>query len=296
MDPDDLTEEFEAARSHLRSVAFHLLGSVEDADDAVQAAWLKADRADRRAIDNPTGWLTTITVHESLDQLRARRRAGSLVGALARADLQHGSWAPAADEDVLRADAVDRALLVVLDRLSPAQRVAFVLHDVFAMPFDEIAAVLDRSPDAAKKLASRARRRLHDGPSAAESPDRERTERHVRIVEAFLVASRDGDLRTLMHLLAPDVVRRVDRNLVPDAIATEVRGDRDVAEETRLFAVRARSAAVVLLDGEPAIAIAPRGRLRALMLLAIGADGRIHEIEIIGDPARLRAGALAVPR
>ncbi|WP_020576382.1 sigma-70 family RNA polymerase sigma factor [Actinopolymorpha alba] len=278
-----LADQFEADRQHLRSVAFHLLGSVDDADDAVQGAWLKASSADVQNIQNPTGWLTTITVRESLDQLRARRRRAERP--LSDIDTEWDDpGAASADEDVLLADSVSRALLVVLDRLSPAQRVAFVLHDVFAMPFDEIGELLDRSAVAAKKLASRARERLHGSPPPL---DTRRTTQHARIVKAFLTAARGGDLPTLLNLLAPDVVRTVDRQLVPDNVATEVRGARQVAEETPLFAHRARSGVVVLVDGVPGIALAPRGRVRAVMRLTMDADDRIHRIEIIGDADRL---------
>jgi RNA polymerase sigma-70 factor (ECF subfamily) len=288
-----LADQFEADRQHLRSVAFQLLGSVDDADDAVQAAWLKASRADARTIRNLTGWFTTITARESLDRLRARkRRAERPLSDLDEPDRVSSISSAPADEDVLLADSVSRALLVVLDRLSPAQRAAFVLHDVFAMSFDEIADLLDRSPVAAKKLASRARDRLHASPPV----NAQRTKEHIRIAEAFLAASRGGDILTLLDLLSPDVVRRVDRALVPDNVASEVRGARQVAEETRLFTHRAQAGAVLLLDGAPGIAIAPNGRLQAILRIAIGDDGRIHAIEITGDADRLNSITLMLPR
>ncbi|ORW07754.1 sigma-70 family RNA polymerase sigma factor [Mycobacterium kyorinense] len=282
---EDLAQRFDADRRHLRSVAFHLLGSAADAEDAVQSAWLKASRADADGVENLTGWFTTITAREAIDQLRARNRRAEQP----LEDLDHPAVAPA-DEDVLLAESVSRALLVVLDRLSPAQRVAFVLHDVFAVPFEIIGELLDRSPDAAKKLASRARARLHAAPSDQPTP----TAEHLSIVEAFLAASRGGDIATLLHLLSPDVVRRVDRVLVPDDVPTEVRGARQVAEETRRFTGRAAAGAVLLVDGAPGIAIAPGGRLQALLLIAIE-SGRIHAIDIIGDRDRLRAAVLALP-
>ena len=196
-----------------------------------------------------------------------------------------------ADEDVLLADSVGSALLVVLDRLSPAQRVAFVLHDLFAVPFETIAGLLDRSPSAAKKLASRARERLHGVPAAR--PDR--AGKHLEIVGAFLAASRGGDIATLLNLLAPDVVRRVEATLVPDGVPTEVRGAAAVAEETRQFAGRAQAGVVVLIDGLPGIAIAPRGRLRTLLRIGIGADHRIHTIDITGNADQLRRAVLTLP-
>src|SRR5579875_2283502 len=280
---ENLAQRFDADRPHLRSVAFHLLGSAADAEDAVQSAWLKASRADPDAVVNLTGWFTTITAREAIDQLRARNRRAELP-----LEEQDHPATVSADEEVLLADSVNRALLVVLDRLSPAQRVAFVLHDVFAVPFEIIGELLDRSPDAAKKLGSRARTRLHAAPPVEPAP----TTEHLPIVEAFLAASRGGDMATLLHLLAPDVVRRVDRVLVPDDVPTEVRGARRVAEETRRFTGRARAGAVLLVDGAPGIAIAPGGRLQVLLVIAID-GGRIHAIDIIGDRNRLRAAALA---
>lgn len=283
----DLSRRFEADRGRLKSVALQLLGSVPDAEDAVQAAWLKASRSDYAAVTNLTAWLTTITAHEALDQLRARKRRAEQP--LDAADER--LVAPAADEDALTADSVSRALLVVLDRLPPAQRVAFVLHDVFAMPFETIAELLDRTPAATKKLASRARGRLQPAPAAA-AP---RRAEHVQVVQAFLAASRDGDIDALVKLLAPDVVRIVDPSLVPPEVPVEMRGARAVAEETRRFTDRARAGAVVLIDGRPGIAIAPAGRLLALLRIAVGANNRIRVIDITGDPERLRVAVLTLP-
>lgn len=283
---EELARRFDVDRRHLRSVAFHLLGSAADAEDAVQSAWLKASRADLEAVENLTGWFTTITAREALAQLRARKR---------RAEQPLEDWEPApampVDEDVLLADSVDRALLVVIDRLTPEQRVAFVLHDVFGVPFEAIGTLLGRSAGAAKKLASRARGRIRPAPSTEPSP----TADHVRIVQAFLAASRGGDITTLLDLLAPNVVRRVDRELVPADVPTEIRGAREVAEETRQFTQRARVGVVVLVDGAPGIAMAPGGRLQGLLRIGIE-GGRIHTIDIIGGAERLRAAVLALPR
>lgn len=289
----DLAQRFEADRGRLKSVAFQLLGSLSDAEDAVQAAWLKASRSEYAAVANLTAWLTTITAREALDQLRARKRRAEqpLTDADADAAVGERFVAAAADEEVLMAESVSRALLVVLDRLPPAQRVAFVLHDVFAVPFETIADLLDRSPAAAKKLASRARGRLHPAPSAP-AP---RTAEHLEVVRAFLAASRGGDIDTLVKLLAPDVVRTVDPALVPADVPVEIRGARAVAEETRRFTDRARAAAVVLIDGRPGIAIAPAGRLQALLRVAVGADNRIQVVDITGDPERLRNAVLTLP-
>jgi RNA polymerase sigma factor (sigma-70 family) len=288
----DLAQRFDADRRHLRSVAFHLLGSLADADDAVQSAWLKASRSAFDEIDNLTGWFTTITAHEAVDQLRTRkRRAEQPLADADELDRLAGTATAPADESALLADSVSNALLVVLDRLSPAQRVAFVLHDVFAMPFEAIAGLLDRSPAAAKKLASRARGRLHAGPAV----EPRRAAEHLEIVKAFLAASRGGDIATLLELLAPDVMRRVDPALVPEGVPLELRGARDVAEETRQFTRRARAGAVLLIDGAPGIVIAPHGRAQALLRIGVGADNRIHTIDITGDPDRLRRAVLALP-
>lgn len=285
---DDLAQRFDADRRHLRSVAFYLLGSAADAEDAVQSAWLKASRADFDAIENPTGWFTTITAREAIDQLRTRKRRAELP--LDDVDRVPAGTAPPADEDALLADSVNRALLVVIDRLSPTQRVAFVLHDVFAVPFETIGELLGRSPDAAKKLASRARVQL----SAAPSGETRRTGEHAKIVDAFLTASRGGDIAALLNLLAPDVVRRVDRLLVPADVPTEIRGAKQVAEETRRFTQRSRAGVVVLVNGAPGIAVAPGGHLQALLVIGIE-DGRIHTIDIIGDDDRLSGVVLALP-
>ncbi len=288
-----LARRFDADRRHLRSVAYQLLGSVADADDAVQSAWLKASRADFDAVDNLSGWFTTITAREAFDQLRLRkRRAEQPLGGADELDrLAQRASAPA-DEDALLTESVSSALLVVLERLSPAQRVAFVLHDVFAMPFEQIAEVMNRSPDAAKKLASRARGRLHAEP-AAPPP---RTARHVQVVEAFLTASRGGDIAGLLELLAPEVVRTVDPALVPADVPTTLRGGREVAEETRRFAARARTGTVMLIDGAPGIVLAARGRAQVLLMIGIGADDRIHTIDITGSAERIRRAALTLPR
>jgi len=289
---EDLARRFDSDRRQLKSVAFHLLGSAADAEDAVQSAWLKASQADHGMIENLTGWFTTITAREAIDQLRTRkRRAEQPLADPDQLERIAAAASAGADEGALLADSVSRALLVVLDRLSPAQRVAFVLHDVFAMPFDAVGELLNRSPEAAKKLASRARGRLHAGGSI----EPRGTAAHLKIVEAFLDASRGGDIRMLLDLLAPEVVRRVDRELVPDDVPTELRGAKEVAEETRRFALRARAGVVVLVDGVPGIAIAPEGRVEALLQIGIE-DGKIHTIDIVGDADRLKRAVLALPQ
>ncbi|MGX7672224.1 sigma-70 family RNA polymerase sigma factor [Plantactinospora sp. DSM 117369] len=286
-----LADRFARDRQHLRAVAYRLLGSLSDAEDAVQQAWLKASQADLREVRNPTGWLTTVTARECLDMLRARRRRAEV--ALPEPELPDttpvASPARTAEEEVLLAESVGLALLVVLDRLSPAQRVAFVLHDLFSVPFEEVGRVLDRSPVAAKKLASRARDRVH-GPAPQQ---RRLAARHLPLVAAFLAASRGGDLETLLDLLAPDVVRRADPVLLPAGMPTDLRGAQAVAEETRHFAARARMGGTAWVDGTPGIVIAPRGRLMAALRLTVEA-GRIRTIEVIGDRDRLDGLAIAV--
>jgi RNA polymerase sigma-70 factor (ECF subfamily) len=282
----DLAARFEADRPHLRGVAYRLVGSLEDSDDAVQRAWLKASQADLRDVDNLTGWFTTVTARECFDLLRARKRRAEVP-----LDDQPATPAvPGAEEEAVLAESVGLALLVVLERLSPAQRVAFVLHDLFSFPFDEVGKTLDRSPAAAKKLASRARERV-----LGHSADDQRIESgHFRLVEAFLAASRNGDIRQLLDLLAPGVVRRVDRVLVPEEVPTEMRGAREVAEETKLFAARASVGVTALVDGAPGIVIAPYGRLQAVLRLTVRRE-RIEAIDIIGAPDRLDRVALAIP-
>ncbi|OBG80377.1 RNA polymerase subunit sigma [Mycobacterium sp. E802] len=273
-----LADRFQADRMHLRAVAFRLLGSVHDADDAVQAAWLKVSRRGIDGVDNPTAWFTTVTARECLDRLREGKRRAEVLGGDA---LLAEDTVPAADDQVAMAESVGRAMLVVLDRLSPAQRVAFVLHDAFAVPFDDIAVLLDRTPAAAKKLASRARERVHGAPSSARP-----TAQHLEMARAFLAASQHGDLDTLLRILDPDVVRRVDRILVGEHIPTELRGARAFVDESKMFAAVARGGEVAVLDGAAGIVIAPAGALKTLLRLGI-TDGRIQVIDIIGDPDRL---------
>ncbi|GAB3976360.1 sigma-70 family RNA polymerase sigma factor [Plantactinospora veratri] len=295
MSPDEfLADRFARDRQHLRAVAYRLLGSLPDAEDAVQRAWLKADQADLREVRNLSGWLTTVTARECLDMLRARSRRAEV--ALPDPEFPAPGATPltaperTAEEEVLLAESVGLALLVVLDRLSPAQRVAFVLHDLFSVPFEEVGRVLDRSPATAKKLASRARERVR-GPAPRQ---RRLAARHLPLVAAFLAASRGGDLDTLLDLLAPDVVRRADPVLLPAGMPTELRGARAVAEETRHFAARARLGGTAWVDGSPGIVIAPRGRLSAVLRLTVEA-GRICAVDVIGDRDRLDRVTIAVP-
>ncbi|MCR6488517.1 sigma-70 family RNA polymerase sigma factor [Amycolatopsis sp. OK19-0408] len=275
---DELAARFEAERARLRGLAYRMLGSAAEAEDAVQEAWLRLNRAG--SVDNLAAWLTTVVSRVCLDVLRTRKaRREEPFEVLAE---------PAADADpageVELAESVGRALLVVLDALGPAERIAFVLHDLFAVPFDRIAPVLDRTPVAAKKLASRARQRVR-GTSPLPAAD---LARHRRVVDAFLAAARGGDLGELLDVLAPDVVRRADAAALPVGAALEARGARAVAEETQVFGKRAHFAEAALLDGAVGVVVAPRGRL--LLALAVTVEGeRVAAYEVIADPARLAA-------
>jgi RNA polymerase sigma-70 factor, ECF subfamily len=278
-----LVAEFASVREHLRGVAYRLLGSLDDADDAVQQAWLRAQRAEAGEIENVAGWFTTVTSRICLDMLRVRsRRAESPLELTEAQDVSGAISAATPDGEVELAESVGLALLVVLDRLSPAQRVAFVLHDLFGLPFDEIAQVLERSPAATKKLASRARGRVHGAAGSAKSVPVANRE----IVEAFLAAARGGDVRTLLSVLAPDVVRTADERALPAGTPMTIRGARAVIEESAVFAGRSRYGCVVLVDGTPGIAVAPAGRLSAVLRFGV-ADGRIQHYDVVADPSRL---------
>jgi RNA polymerase sigma factor (sigma-70 family) len=275
---EDLAADFEAERGRLRGLAYRMLGSAAEADDAVQEAWLRLNRVD--SVDNLAAWLTTVVSRVCLDVLRSRKARREEPFEVFPEPVDD---ADPADEAAL-ADAVGRALLVVLDALGPAERIAFVLHDLFAVPFDRIAPVLDRTPVAAKKLASRARHRVR-GTSPLPPAD---LARHRRVVDAFLAAARGGDLAALLDVLAPDVVRRADAAALPAGAALETRGARAVAEETQVFGTRARFAEAALVDGAVGVVVAPRGRL--VLALAVAVDGeRVTAYEVIADPARLAA-------
>ncbi|MFF1785416.1 sigma-70 family RNA polymerase sigma factor [Kitasatospora sp. NPDC058243] len=296
MDRDEvLAARFEAERGRLRAVAQRMLGSTGEAEEAVQEAWLRLDRAGPDEVDNLPGWLTTVVSRICLDVLRARavRReeptGDALPDGLPDPAADAGAEGADPEREALLVDSVGRALLVVLDRLGPAERVAFVLHDGFAVPFEQIAPIVGRSPVAAKKLASRARQRVR---GAAALPP-ERLAGHRRVVEAFLSAARGGDLAALLAVLAPDVVRRADPAALPAGRSLVARGAETVARETTVFGRRARFGAVALVDGVPGIVIAPGGRLRLVLRVAVE-DGRVAGYEVVADPARLAALELAV--
>jgi RNA polymerase sigma factor (sigma-70 family) len=285
-------DEFELHRAHLRAVAYRMLGSLDDAEDAVQQAWMRAERADLADVANLGGWLTTVTSRICLDALRSRRMRGERpltqsADQAAAARPHAPSVDPSAEAEL--AESVGYALLVVLDRLSPAERVAFVLHDLFAVPFEEIAGVVGRTPVTTKKLASRARARVRGTTSDRSRAD---LEQHRTIVEAFRRASASGDLDQLLRLLAPDVVRRIDPVLAP-LRPTRMHGALAVAEETKTFGGGARWGQVALVGGRPGIVVAPNGRLRVVLRITID-DGLITAYDVIGEPAALDALELAV--
>jgi RNA polymerase sigma-70 factor (ECF subfamily) len=295
-----LVEEFEARRPHLRGVAYRILGSLSEAEDAVQEAWLRLSRAETSEIQNLHGWLTTVVARVCLDMLRTRRsrREESLdpqaldsPGPIATrggglgAATSGGGIDP--EQEALLADSVGLAMLVVLDALVPAERLAFVLHDMFAVPFEEVATILGKSPMAARQLASRARRRVQ-GKTTAPAADfaRQRT-----VVDAYLAAARGGDFEGLLTLLDPDVRLRSDRSVLPAGEPGEIRGAENVAAQVLRY--RARLARPVVLNGSVGLIVAPGGHL----LLAISftlTEGRISRVDVIGDPARLRQVSIAL--
>ncbi|NSC20051.1 sigma-70 family RNA polymerase sigma factor [Streptomyces albus subsp. chlorinus] len=285
-----LAELFEAHRDRLRTVAHRMLGSLPDADDAVQETWLRLARGDASAIVNPAGWLTTVISRICLDMLRSREaRREEPAGHPETLDHPDPTTRGDPEREALLADSAGRALLVVLDRLSPAERVAFVLHDVLAVPFDQAAAVVDRSTAAAKQLASRARRKVRGTPAVPA----DELFRRRRVIEAFLAASRSGDIDAVLAVLAPDVVRTADRAALPGGRPSEVRGAREVAGEVAVFGRNARFAEVALVDGVPGIVVAPHGRLRLVLTVTVEGD-RVAGYRVVADPLRLRDFDLAV--
>jgi RNA polymerase sigma-70 factor (ECF subfamily) len=277
-----LAEQFEANRAHLRAVAHRMLGSSSEVDDAVQETWLRLSRSDASALDNLGGWLTTVVARICLDMLRARKsRREEPIG-------PHVPEPVADDEhqrDTEMADSVGAALLVVLETLAPAERLAFVLHDMFAVPFEEIAPIVGRTPAAARQLASRARRRVQGTPVPEADLSRQRT-----IVDAFLAASRNGDFEGLLAVLDPDVVFRADRAAQRLGSLAEIRGAAAVAET---FKGRAQAAKPALVDGALAVAVIFGGQLRIVLRLTIAGD-RIAGVEAIADPERIGAFAVEV--
>jgi RNA polymerase sigma factor (sigma-70 family) len=284
-----LADRFEANRTHLRAVAYRMLGSVSEADDAVQESWFRVSRAGDADVENLRGWLTTIVARVCLDMLRSRKsRREEPFGPHVPEPIISREDGMDPEHEALLADSVGLALLVVLETLSPPERLAFVLHDMFSVPFDEIAPIVGRSPTAARQLASRARRRVQ---GAAPEPD-EDMDRQQEVVNAFLAASRGGDFDALLAVLDPDVVLRVDRGARPGA-SSEIVGAENVLRQAQRYARLAEFARPALVNGAPGAVVLPGGRPFAVMGFTV-AGGRIVELDILSDPVRLRELDLSV--
>jgi RNA polymerase sigma factor (sigma-70 family) len=300
-DSDMLAVAFEQHRDHLRAVAYRLLGSMTDADDAVQDTWLRLTGAHASGVENLRGWLTTVVARVSLNMLRSRRFrqedpvGDSWTGAAEQAALAGtvagpggaGTGGRAADpeDEVVLADSVGLALLVVLDTLSPAERIAFVLHDMFAMPFTEVAAVLGRSAEATRQLASRARRRVRGAPGPDRAAD---IARQREVATAFLAASRGGDFSALVALLDSDVVLTGDAFASPSGRPLTLSGAGTVARGAVASSIRAEHSQLALVDDSVAIVYAPAGRLQIVLAMGVNAERKITGIDVIADPDRLR--------
>jgi RNA polymerase sigma factor (sigma-70 family) len=286
--PNLLAEPFEQSRTHLRAVAYRMLGSLSEAEDAVQEAWLRLSRADTSGVENLKGWLTTVVARVCLDMLRARKaRREEAIGPHVPEPVAHQSGSDP-EREALLADSVGVALLVVLETLTPAERLAFVLHDMFALSFDEIGAVVGRSPTAARQLASRARRRVR---GAAAVPDAD-VVRQREVVTAFLSALRAGDVERLVAVLDPDIVVHADAAAAAGG-APEIRGAREWAKQAVGYSRGARFAQPALVDGMVGAVIAPRGRLFRVLRFTF-ANGRIARIDVVGEPSALERLDLAV--
>ncbi len=288
---DTLTDRFESHRAHLRTVAYRMLGSAPEADDAVQEAWLRLSRAETGAVENLGGWLTTVVARICLDMLRARRSRREEALSPTTQEALPGREGEQPDRELWLADSIGLALLVVLDTLAPVERIAFVLHDLFDLPFDEIAPIVERSPAATRQLASRARRRVQGAPHVSEA---DRT-RQRQMVEAFLTAARGGDFDPLLAALDPEVVLRADPIAVQTAaaragtgaplLAPELRGARAVAEA---FKGRARGAQAALVDGVAGAMWAPGNGPPVAVFSFTFAAGKITAIDLVMDPDHLR--------
>jgi RNA polymerase sigma-70 factor (ECF subfamily) len=289
-DNDQLARRYEASRPRLRAMAYRMLGSLSDAEDAVQEGWMHASAAGAEGVANLEGWFTTIVARVCLDMLRSRKSKredpldpDEAVAAMAAAE--------GPESEAVLADSVGLALLVVLDTLPPAERVAFVLHDTFGLPFGEIAEITGRSPAAARQLASRARRRISG--SEPDAPASARLARQRRVAEAFLAASRGGDLAGLIAVLDPDVVLTSDAATVPGGVARTIRGAQAVARGARVAAERSRYGRVALVNGAPGLVMAPGGRLVVALAFTFSED-QITGIDVIADPERLASLDIAV--
>jgi RNA polymerase sigma-70 factor (ECF subfamily) len=276
---DWLADRFEEHRPHLRTVAYRMLGSANDAEDAVQEAWIRLSRSDSNAVENLGGWLTTVVARIALDMLRSRTsRREEPVSEVPAEPARNGTSDTQPEEAIMIADSLGPAMLVILETLSPAERIAFVLHDMFAVPFDEIGPIVGRSPAAARQLASRARHRVQ-GADPAGAVDRSRAR---RTVEAFLSASRDGDFGALLALLDPEVVLTADADAMRVG-ASQVQGSQAVAET---FAGRARAARLALINGQPGLVWAPGGNAQVVFGFTVEED-KITAIQLLANSATL---------
>jgi len=306
-DSDWLAAAFEEHRDHLRAVAYRLLGSMTDADDAVQDTWLRLTGTDTSEVENLGGWLTTVVARVSLNMLRSRRRRHeepvgdswptaaevAATGAPVNGPAGTGAAGRATDpeDEAVLADSVGLALLVVLDTLTPAERLAFVLHDMFAMPFTEVAAVLGRSTEATRQLASRARRRVRGAPSPDHAAD---VARQREVATAFLAAARGGDLSALVALLDTDVTLTADAAATPSGRPMELQGAKAVSRGAVAASVRATESQLALVNGYVGVLFAPAGRLQTVLTFTISPARRVTAIDVIADPDRLRRLRLAL--
>jgi len=285
-----LAERFETNRGHLRAVAYRMLGSVSEADDAVQEAWLRLNRSDTSDVENLSGWLTTVVAHVCLDMLRSRKsKREDPLDAQFPEPVAKMEDVTNPEQEALMADSVGLALLVVLDTLTPPERLAFVLHDMFAVSFDEISAIVGRSPTATRQLASRARRRVRGVATIPEANLR----RQRKVIEAFLAALRAGDFDGLIAVLDPDVVVRADEVAGAPGAPKEIRGARNWAKGAIRFAQGARFAQPALINGSVGLVLAPQGRLFRALTFTI-TDAKIAEINVIGEPGKLEQLDLAI--
>jgi RNA polymerase sigma factor (sigma-70 family) len=286
---DFLAERFEADRAHLRAVAYRMLGSLSEADDAVQETWLRLSRSDTSGVENLTGWLTTVVGRVCLDMLRSRRsRREDALDTHVPDPIISREEGVDPENETLMADSFGLALLVVLETLSPAERLAFVLHDMFGVPFDEIAPMVGRSPTAARQLASRARRRVR----GAAVPDTDLT-RQREVVAAFFAAARDGDFDALVAVLDPAVVIRSDGGVLRPDASVVVRGAEAVAAQALRFARLSPFVRPAIVNGVAGVVVAPRGRPFSVMAFTVR-DGKIVEIDALADPERLSRLDLAI--
>jgi RNA polymerase sigma factor (sigma-70 family) len=286
---DELTERFETQRGQLRALAFRMLGSSTEAQDAVQETWLRLARTDTNEVDNLAGWLRTTLTRICLDMLRARRSRREALSAQPELDDVANAQGSDPEQQAVLADSVSHALLVVLDTLEPTERIVFVLHDMFAVPFAQIAPIVQRTPDTTKKLASRARHKVQGTPALPAAA----LAHHRTVVSAFLAAARAGDLTAILAVLAPDVIRRADPAALPPGAAPEVRGARAVAEGTVALASRSQMAELALVNGRVGVIVAPRGKLLIALTFTITND-KITSYDVIANCTRLAQLDLAV--